>query len=485
MHGKAAATREGCYGAGAMPITYLPADFWGVACTVKGSAIPKVMWRSTYMGLPAVVAALCGQFKHVLNDTICVKDEDETCIYDVPGSFITPFALLVALLTSYRVNSAHAKWDTANRMAMSLHEVSRLIISRLCTTFDLTPENEVRVLRIRRLVVLGCVCIQKNLQGEREWKDELSTGLIEQAEVDRLVTMTATVSVRDQKADKFPTRVRASYFFYYLHKEVYDIFAAHGAAFSPVRAMVEADIGRMTGVFESIELLNMTVLPVAYAQLTRLVCVAFLTVLPFAAFLSLGWGVVILSVAVNMIYFTVDHCASEMEAPFGDDMMDVDLSKIIRRIDKFTASLLSLYVGRPVENYDTYPETRSTGKDHQNLKGAESGLNAHQLEEKRRLEHLGAATRLGRRCHRPKQAHATGSAVKAIASTNAFVADKDDGSPDGGVARLKLLQRRVSAQEAEGRRDGTTASVLQAISLRPLIPLHPPHPLAPLAPCIA
>ena len=168
---------------------------------------------------------------------------------------------------------------------VTVWQMSRLIISRLCTTFDLTPENEVRVLRIRRLVVLGCVCIQKNLQGEREWKDELSTGLIEQAEVDRLVTMTATVSVRDKKADKFPSRVRASYFFYYLHKEVYDIFAAHGAAFSPVRAMVEADIGRMTGVFESIELLNMTVLPVAYAQLTRLVCVAFLTVLPFAAFL--------------------------------------------------------------------------------------------------------------------------------------------------------------------------------------------------------
>ena len=44
--------------------------------------------------------------------------------------------------------------------------------------------------------------------------------------------------------------------------------------------MVEADVGRMTGCFESIELINMTVLPVAYAQLTRLVCVAFLTVLP-------------------------------------------------------------------------------------------------------------------------------------------------------------------------------------------------------------
>ena len=93
-------------------------------------------------------------------------------------------------------------------------------------------QNEVRVLRIRRLIVLGCVCIQKNLQGDREWEDELRTGLVEKGEVERLKTTIATVSVRDNKRDKYPSRVRASYFFYYLHKEIYDIFAAQGAAFS-------------------------------------------------------------------------------------------------------------------------------------------------------------------------------------------------------------------------------------------------------------
>lgn len=87
-------------------------------------------------------------------------------------------------------------------------------------------------MRIRRLIVLGCVCIQKNLHGDREWADELRTGLIEKEEVERLQTTIATVGVRDNKQDKFPSRVLASYFFYYLHKEIYDIFAAQGAAFS-------------------------------------------------------------------------------------------------------------------------------------------------------------------------------------------------------------------------------------------------------------
>ena len=116
----AAAARRIARRAGIMPITYIPADFWGVACTVTGSAIPKVTWRSTYMGIPAVLAALCGHFRHELSDLLC---EEEQCVYDVPSSFITPFALLVALLTSYRVRGAHAKWDNANKMAMSLHEV--------------------------------------------------------------------------------------------------------------------------------------------------------------------------------------------------------------------------------------------------------------------------------------------------------------------------------------------------------------------------
>ena len=65
--------------------------------------------------------------------------------------------------------------------------------------------------------------------------------------------------------------------------------------------------------------------------------------------------------------------------------MDVDLSKIIRRIDKFTAALVSLYVGRPVMNYDVYPETRSTSATHELLKKEGTDLNVHQLEEQRRL----------------------------------------------------------------------------------------------------
>ena len=61
--------------------------------------------------------------------------------------------------------------------------------------------------------------------------------------------------------------------------------------------------------------------------------------LPFAAHQTLEWKVLPLAFVSNVIYFTVDLCASEMEAPFGDDDMDVDMPKMIRRMDKCDPSL--------------------------------------------------------------------------------------------------------------------------------------------------
>ena len=39
-------------------LTYLPSDFWGVALTRRGSALPAVLLRSACMCLPAVVAGM-------------------------------------------------------------------------------------------------------------------------------------------------------------------------------------------------------------------------------------------------------------------------------------------------------------------------------------------------------------------------------------------------------------------------------------------
>ena len=65
---------------------------------------------------------------------------------------------------------------------------------------------------------------------------------------------------------------------------------------------------------------------------------------------------IVVSLTAHIVYFTVDQCASEMETPFGDDMNDIDIDKHIRRIDKHSAALLSIFAESPITNFDLFPE---------------------------------------------------------------------------------------------------------------------------------
>ena len=368
-------------------IAYLPSDFWTVAFWhTDGTAIPKVALRSLLFAIPAVGAAVLAGPKGDDQDPdnksrferIFGQEVDE-----VPSGLITPFALLVALLTSYRLNNAHGKWETANKSVLRLHEQTRLIISRLCAIFPPTPENQERIYTIRRLLVLACVTIAKHIHRDTKFVAEKKCGVLTDEEHQHFKRVT-TVSVDDNKQDTFPTKNYPGLIFFLLHAELHKIFDAHKIAATPARTMVDNDLAALSGLVEELDYLSFTVLPIAYAQLTRLVCLAFLLILPFCAHVALSYGVIPLSIASNLIYFTVDHCASEMEAPFGDDKMDVDVPKMLRRIDKHTASLLAIYTGKPVLNFNLYPETRATATDGQRIKKQFSLGNVYKMEAARR-----------------------------------------------------------------------------------------------------
>ena len=64
--------------------------------------------------------------------------------------------------------------------------------------------------------------------------------------------------------------------------------------------------------------------------------------------------------------------ATELEAPFGRDENDVDFEKMLRRIDKHTASQLSLRIGRPVANFDIFSEFRKTDGANKEITGGPS-----------------------------------------------------------------------------------------------------------------
>ena len=199
---------------------YLPADFWGVAFTTKGSALPKIMLRSIVFTAPAILASLLRRDGYLGDGIGPTEDEQLTrfTLPEVPSRLITPFALLVALLTSYRLNHAHGKWEVANGSVMVIQETSRLLISRLCAIFPATALNKERLLRIRRLLVLACVSIYKHVHSAKAFDEELKRGLLTKEE-HALFSRVSTISCVGNKVDKFPTKNRPALIFFWLHKE--------------------------------------------------------------------------------------------------------------------------------------------------------------------------------------------------------------------------------------------------------------------------
>ena len=94
-----------------------------------------------------------------------------------------------------------------------------------------------------------------------------------------------------------------------------------------------------------------------------------------------------LSFALNVCYFGLDNCASMMELPLGNDDSDVAVHKVLRRIDKHTASLLACRLSATVDNFDLFPETRSTDATTRYAVGREVGLyDKHVRADQQRTE---------------------------------------------------------------------------------------------------
>ena len=138
-------------------------------------------------------------------------------------------------------------------------------------------------------------------------------------------------SDRDAKKDIFPWRNRPAFVFDALHQQTVKLLrdGLLPSFTSPsFTASITHNINEMSDLFEEFEHLGLTLLPLPFAQLNRLVMIAFLALLPFAAADSAGRLLVPFCLLANVVYFTLDSVAAEMETPFGKAISDVAFEKM-------------------------------------------------------------------------------------------------------------------------------------------------------------
>eukprot|EP00966_Prymnesium_polylepis_P320219 7376599-Prymnesium_polylepis.1 len=239
---------------------------------------------------------------------------------------LAPFLTTVALMTSFRLNAAIAKFEDASRYILELHRKARTILAKVISYCPDTEEGNQRVLHFRRLLVLAAVLVKKHVRGEKELDEELYCELITEAE-HKLLTKTVTTIASnpggDNKKDKYPSKNRPSFCFQLLQKLSVELYRDGFVPSAPHAASLERSIEEMSNAFEEIEFLSLTLLPLPYAQLSRIICLLFLIAVALSASTALSWYTLILCFFVNLMYFSLDEVASQMELPFGLDENDV------------------------------------------------------------------------------------------------------------------------------------------------------------------
>ena len=340
-----------------MPVGYEPRHFFNVAFACAGSTAWHLALPRAIGVLPVSITFCC----LVKFDVLALPDD-----YNL-ASLALPFTLLLGLVTSFRLNDSFKKWDRATQLSLMMHRETRIILSRLCTMLpDDDPAVTAKIIEIRRLVLLGCVLLKQHVRDEKSLDMAEQVGLLTASEKRRL-TETVTMSdgpTGDGKKDKYPTRSRPTFAFQEASLLAHQLMKGKYFSCPHTYWGIETAITTMSNILEDSEHLATSLLPLPYAQLTRLLSLGFLMVIPLAYTSSLGWTIIPLSFVANTVYFLIDECSGQMETPFGEKPNDVALEKTLRRIDKLTAAQLCQFLGRPVSNYNLYAEKRSTDGEH-------------------------------------------------------------------------------------------------------------------------
>ena len=306
----------------------------------------------------------------------------------------------------------------------------------------LEPPIPVRALRVHPLTGVPRARAVRAVRDEAKHGLEYPTacGLLTDEERERLLAIVTVADgpSGDGKKDKYPTKMRPCFAFQKASLLNHALFKAKHYSCPHTFWGIETDISRMAATFEEAEHIATSVLPMPYAQLTRLLMLIFVAILPVAYVQKLGVLMLPLAFTASAVYFLVDECSGQMETPFGTELNDVEIEKTIRRIDKLSAAQLSQWLdGKPITNYNLFPEARSTDK---------AG------EQTRKLALMGAGTTKRNLCqgmemhvpqmHMPAlggmhvaQIHRSTSSPPAAASA----ATSERSSPSHSVANVSLV----------------------------------------------
>lgn len=298
----------------------------------RGSILPKVFPQV----LLAVLMAVLAREWNPVHDMSA----------DVKAGFTT-IGFLLSFLMVFKTQSAYSQWWEAMGHVEGIHFLSRSLAMATCTILPWTNDTTSVILPagslarkkpvrlfarkiVRLLLVHYFVLVEffKRTGSNATDNKEVMDGLrdkVRRLTGPREFSMLYCPDNHDTKASESDVKHASPMLvLYWIQIAVCRCGEIHNLA-APKYAIFESKITLLLRHFWEMNKIDKIQFPLPYAQVTKILCLIFVYMLPFVLQRDTGSLTELICATVALGFYGLDEVAEILEAPFGDDANDIDL----------------------------------------------------------------------------------------------------------------------------------------------------------------
>lgn len=287
-------------------IDYQPRHWFRIALRVRGSVLPRLLWRTILVALVGLLAAW-------LFELYAVK---------IPPIVHTMIGVALGLLLVFRTNTSYDRYWEGRKLLGSMLNRCRDIVRQTATFTQERDAQTVAILEdIRRYVVAFFATSMQGLRGERDLeplKDLLTAA---------------------ERKELEPYQGRAPVVAGMMSARVVELHRT-GKVGDTMLLALDGNITALVDCLGGCERIVKTPVPFAYAHHIKTFVLLFCFTVPFAMVDALRWYTPIATAVLSFALFGIDEIGVEIEDPFGYDDNDLPVDRIQATIDTSTREIL-------------------------------------------------------------------------------------------------------------------------------------------------
>lgn len=298
----------------------------------RGSILPKVFPQVFLAVLMAVLAREWNPIEDISSD--------------VKAGFTT-IGFLLSFLMVFKTQSAYSQWWEAMGHVEGIHFLSRSLAMATCTILPWSSETQayspdslqrkkpVRLFArkvVRLILVHYFVLVEyfKRTGANATTKPEVMDAIrdkIRKLTGPREFSMLYCPDSPDTKASESNVKHASPMLvLYWIQIAICRCGEIHNLA-APKYGIFESKVTQLLRHFWEMNKIDKIQFPLPYAQITKMLCLIFVYMLPFVLQRDTGSLTELICATVALGFYGLDEVAEILEAPFGDDANDIELEQ--------------------------------------------------------------------------------------------------------------------------------------------------------------